>query len=450
MVRHQAISKGGLRPLLKWTRFIIYLLLLFLLYHTFVSFNVSSSSSSQSPDTHTITNRTHLDNQSPSSFTPLYRDFPWYKEPHPRVTMIGNASTTHLTTTERINLQQSLVDQAKLQAKLAFQKVPFHQPGGIPGSSLKTSTTVNDLRAKIDCWTKGQWIPSTSDQLIHHVQDPLYATCDKRFYKTHSPLEFRPETQYQWQPLGDKSMCSQTVLPRATPSQWCQVLNGRHILLVGDLVQYQLHEIFLDSLRDGPTVCFGELNCKDHTICSEADTRLRYLRNDILADNRRHNNNDGAPSGSVITWPFVASNILKAYPILILNRSPVVEDDETFITSLIQTMTTIRRMTPDALIIYRSSAIGHPYCDDASAPLTKPLTDDEKKRLPFGWAELDRRNAIARTIVEEAGGVYVDLAALVESRPDGHVGGRDCLRYCIPGPLDAWMDILYQVFAALG
>jgi len=43
---------------------------------------------------------------------------------------------------------------------------------------------------------------------------------------------------------------------------WCQVLRGRHLLVVGDLVQYQLHELFLDTLRDGPAVCFGELNCK--------------------------------------------------------------------------------------------------------------------------------------------------------------------------------------------
>jgi hypothetical protein len=180
------------------------------------------------------------------------------------------------------------------------------------------------------------------------------------------------------------------------------------------------------------------------------DSRLRYLRNDILSDNRRHDNNNGAPSGSIVTWPFVASNILKAYPILVLNRSPINEDDDSFITSLIQTMAYIRRTAPDILILYRSSGIGHPHCDAADAPLTKPLTDDELKRLPFGWAELERRNAIARAIVEEAGGVFVDLAALTDRRPDGHVGGHDCLRYCIPGPLDPWMDVLYQVFSALG
>lgn len=179
------------------------------------------------------------------------------------------------------------------------------------------------------------------------------------------------------------------------------------------------------------------------------DSRLRYLRNDILSDNRRHDNNNGTPSGSIVTWPFVASNILKAYPILILNRSPIAEDDDTFMTSLIKTLAYIRRSAPDILLIYRSSGIGHPHCDDADKPLSRPLTDDILKRLPFGWAELERRNAMARAIVEEAGGIFVDLAALSDMRPDGHVGGHDCLRYCIPGPLDAWVDILYQVLAFL-
>jgi hypothetical protein len=180
------------------------------------------------------------------------------------------------------------------------------------------------------------------------------------------------------------------------------------------------------------------------------DTRLRYLRNDILADNRQHLHLDYPLDGvSTITWPFVTTNVLKEYPILLMNRSPVTEDDDTFINTMIHTLSSIRRIRPDILILYRSSPVGHPYCDDADSPLPASLSDTEKRQLPFGWAEMDRRNAMARAIVEAAGGVYVDLAALVETRPDGHVGGNDCLRYCIPGPLDAWLDVLYQVFTVL-
>ncbi|CAO3576628.1 unnamed protein product [Absidia cylindrospora] len=426
--------KGRLWPFIKWARFFIYFTILFILYQTFILLKPSPPSSldnnSIAPSQQQQHKSLETDNGGIKSFTPLYRDFPWYKSIHPRLIMTANISTTHLTTTERHQWLLAKVDQARTEARLAFSQLHFTTTGAA-----------------------GQWIPSNSNPLIRHVQDPLYATCDKRFYKTHASTLPRPETQYEWQPSGgggDEKTCLRA-LPKPSPQQWCRVLNGRHILLVGDLMQYQLHELFLDYLRDGPTVCFGELNCKDHTICADLDSRLRYLRNDVLADNRLHDNHHGTPSGSIVAWPFVASNILKTYPILVLNRSPIAEDDNTFITSLIQTLAYIRRTAPNMLIVYRSSGIGHPYCDDATdhGPLKKPLTDDEKKHLPFGWAELERRNAMARVIVEEAGGVFVDLAALTDTRPDGHVGGHDCLRYCIPGPLDTWLDILYQVFATL-
>lgn len=125
------------------------------------------------------------------------------------------------------------------------------------------------------------------------------------------------------------------------------------------------------------------------------------------------------------------------------------DDDISFTRRLIQTMQVIRETAPEALVIYRSSFIGHPFCNDAQGPLEQPLTDEELKRLPFGWSETKRRNAIAKAVVEAAGGLYVDLAAMTELRPDSHVGGQDCVRYCIPGPLDATVQLLYNVFLDL-
>lgn len=262
---HQPVAKGGLRPFFKWARFLIYILLVFIVYHTFNSLTSSSDSADDDDTTQQqLVNSKETDDQPLKTFTPLYRDFPWYKEIHPRLVMTANISTTHLTLTERSQLQHAKVALAKQQAKLAFSHAqpPLVSTGSIPGSAtIQTREAAETIRAKIDCLTRGQWLASSTliepSKLIRHVQDPLYSTCDKRFYKTHTSSVPRPETQYRWQPSGD---CP--ILPRPTPQQWCKVLNGRHILVVGDLVQYQLHELFLDSLRDGPTVCFGELNCK--------------------------------------------------------------------------------------------------------------------------------------------------------------------------------------------
>lgn len=41
-------------------------------------------------------------------------------------------------------------------------------------------------------------------------------------------------------------------------------------------------------------------------------------------------------------------------------------------------------------------------------------------------------------------------------RPDGHPGtvargpdSGDCLHYCMPGPIDAWVDVFYNVLLEL-
>ncbi|CAO3667574.1 unnamed protein product [Rhizopus microsporus] len=117
--------------------------------------------------------------------------------------------------------------------------------------------------------------------------------------------------------------------------------------------------------------------------------------------------------------PFAKPSFGRGYPIFILNRSPVHETDEEFMKGLIETMKTIRKNNPNTLVIYRSSSIGHPFCDDAEGPI-EGLTDSDYKVLPFGWSETKRRNLIAKTIIEGAGGVYVDLGALTDLRPDGH------------------------------
>lgn len=154
----------------------------------------------------------------------------------------------------------------------------------------------------------------------------------------------------------------------------------------------------------------------------------------------------------MIEWPFLARRPLESFKILLLNRSPVVDDDISFVQQLVTTLAEIRRIQPDALILYRSSFVGHPYCDEAKGPLLDPhhQTIDWKSRLPFGWSEYGRRNRLAQAIVEAAGGVYLDMATSLDQRPDGHVGGKDCLRYCMPGPLDSWALLLYNVFLALG
>ncbi|KAG2217834.1 hypothetical protein INT45_006799 [Circinella minor] len=396
------------------------------------------------------------------------RALPWYKIPHRSIQT--STMTSHLSTEQRIQLEHTMTELAKTRALNVFGD---RYKGYIPGSIIQTQDQAEALRSLVDCWTKGKWVAiedvGSLDPIVH-FQDPLYGSCDNKYYKTHprppsreneqeglynvtssttnikgvTPDMYRNAVKYRWKPS-----CP---LPAETidTNQWCQVFKGRHLALVGDLVHYQMHELLLDVLRDGPVVCYGEMSCKEHTICTKPKTTtLTYVRNDLLSPNRHVDKNHGHPSASIVDWPFVYGHTIKRNSIFILNRAPVAENDDTFISQLIQTMQVLRKMKPTALVIYRSTSIGHPFCNDAQGPLENPLTDEQRQELPYGWSEQSRRNKIAKEIIETAGGLYVDLAAMTDMRPDGHIGGQDCLRYCIPGPLDAWAPVLYNVMLGL-
>ncbi|KAF9081364.1 hypothetical protein BGX27_004956, partial [Mortierella sp. AM989] len=68
---------------------------------------------------------------------------------------------------------------------------------------------------------------------------------------------------------------------------------------------------------------------------------------------------------------------------------------------------------------------------------------------PLNWVHYDRQNRIAKEIVEATGGVYWNIATMTNMRPDGHVGGQDCLTYKRPGPTDEWAVSLYNLFKTI-
>ena len=237
---------------LGWPRIIIYILCVILVLHLFQTFATSASSS--------ILQTTTKVEQRENA------DFPWYNDQHPSMASLQNSTytTVHLTTEERDALQVSMVTKARAAAS-EFQYT------GIPGSIMDTPSKAKKFRSLVDCWTTGTWVEDTTHYTMPHFQDPLYGSCDRK-HKKSGGTSVRPAVRYAW-----KSQCD---MINVDTQHWCQVLRGRHLLLVGDLVQYQLHELFLDTLRDGPAICFGELNCKGkaHQLIINQILKLTFLQ----------------------------------------------------------------------------------------------------------------------------------------------------------------------------
>ncbi|BGO95671.1 hypothetical protein NBRC10512_007368 [Rhodotorula toruloides] len=102
---------------------------------------------------------------------------------------------------------------------------------------------------------------------------------------------------------------------------------------------------------------------------------------------------------------------------------------------------------PHITLIVRSSVPGHNDCSRYSAPL---IHDDPEMHNSYNWQGFDLYNDIWRkTLEQHPKHIFLDVGA-TRLRPDGHrMPDKDCLHYCLPGPVDWWNRLLYHVIMGL-
>ena len=394
---------------------------------------------------------------------------------------------------------------AKTEAERVFED---KEAGRIHGTPIRNDRIlVTKMREQINCWTThGQWVrqDSESTKTLKHLGDSRFAKCDKNFMKAldregtgrflgeydhvHERLLVREAVKYKWVP--DETICGpgtdvglkdiKAEYQSFTKPKFCEVMDRREILVVGDLTQYQIHDVLLSAFESS-FVCYGELGCLHHSshgLC--AGVALKYARNDLLSVPWAVNpEEEEFPSASTVEQPWATPEMLLKYKVLILNRGLFWRPDEVFMSELVFTMKLLSKYYPDLMIIYRAS---HPVTSDCTqlkiqgedeaifdketgrsvvegTILQKPLFEPPKRTQhasTSGKAEfrptvsdIQRQNKIAKEIVEAAGGIYLNTEAMFAMRTDGRMGEGDCTRFCAPGPLDAYADLLYNTLRIL-
>ncbi|KAG0042981.1 hypothetical protein BGZ83_011961 [Gryganskiella cystojenkinii] len=301
---------------------------------------------------------------------------------------------------------------------------------------------------------------------------------------------------------------------RIPPEDFCSVLGPRHIVLVGDLIHWQLHDSIMYNMFDNPQACYGDLACHigvGHPLCPlPNDVRLKFVRNDALSAVRlKKSKRNETKTQDPVEMPWLKDVKLK--DTIILGAGHQTQNDQQFRKRLSDAMTKIRIARPEALIIYRNNPVGHPDCPSKAngfnshkveqrrkaleqqqqqqqqqqhgaadsqkvfqfdskplsgstgAPLAhnnstfaagpKPFDHDipiaELLDYPLNWVHYDRQNQMAKVIIEAGGGIYWNVATMTNMRPDGHVGGQDCLSYKRPGPTDEWAVSLYNLLKTI-
>ncbi|KAF9585794.1 hypothetical protein BGW38_000732 [Lunasporangiospora selenospora] len=383
--------------------------------------------------------------------------------------------------------------------------------GRIHGTRIKGNPDlVKTIREQIDCWTThGQWVRQDKEFTpLKHIGDARFTKCDKSFMKAldregeghylgeydHVNERFlvREAVKYRWVP--DEKICGPRSVakgpnkmgfaderaeyqPYSKPN-FCQILDQRNVLVVGDVTQYQIHDVILSAFESS-FACFGELGCLHHAahgLC--VNVYLKFARNDLLSVPKAYDPEDEEfPIASTVEQHWATEDMLAKYKVVLLNRGLVWRPDEVFLSELVITIRHLWRYYPDVLFIYRATHPGSPNCskfknqgeDEAIAdksgrsiipgtilqqPLQSPAKrqehhNGEKEEFRPSLADIQRQNKIAKRVVEAAGGIYLDTQNMYAVRPDGRMGDGDCSRFCAPGPLDAYADLIFNTLKVL-
>lgn len=122
------------------------------------------------------------------------------------------------------------------------------------------------------------------------------------------------------------------------------------------------------------------------------------------------------------------------------------------------------------LIFFRTSTPDHfedgKWDTGGTCPRTEPDMEGEMelKELSRTLRSIELRKFEEAASVAETNGVrlmFLDLLRMMQKRPDGHPGPyrhfypfaedenaevqNDCLHWCLPGPIDAWNDVIMQM-----
>lgn len=356
----------------------------------------------------------------------------------------------------------------------------------IPGSKLSFFESVKGFRARATCLSNhGSWVLDTSPRFLPFPprNDRTFTQCDVQHVKKNRGLagnaanmhvalggsaekwNVRGSLKYTWRA---NAVCGPWIpFDREDFCRLMERLDG-NMLIVGDsltgLFEYSmLHHMYMGvksgqgrPVKGTPAECKewmkqddfpGDMHlCESFAYCGDIMQGGRRftsitIRNDHLMLNEKASR-DGL--NYYVPWIDVVGkwNI----KVLVMNRGAHYEEDEKYLLGLWQTLHRLRELYPDLLVIFRNTAAGHYNCTEYNAPLDKP---QESSLLPYNWDKFSQQNGMAKEIVEAIGGVYMDVEKMTGLRPDGHFGwltGKyDCLHYCLPGPVDVWVQLLYNL-----
>lgn len=285
-------------------------------------------------------------------------------------------------------------------------------------------------------------------------------------YKNMSGLD------YVWSTDGTDKLCGMkrnvSVLP-FDRDRMCSLLDGRRILLLGDSITdeffYSLASTLIQSrscrsskeFSDGFRTVFefgGNISYQLlETSAFECGrtTSIYVVRHDHFLISEFGDSYTATIHAQETLYGAGWHYLLKKLDIdlIIANRGVHFVPDDVVLTELEHTLSYLRQHHGSVSVIYRSSAPGHKNFDEVR--YSAPLSSEAEAQLDlFSWDKLKLQNSLIRQLLRNSFNevLYLDVYPSSVLRHDGHTT-EDGLHYCIPGPIDNWVVLLYNLLSLL-
>lgn len=259
----------------------------------------------------------------------------------------------------------------------------------------------------------------------------------------------------------------------------CAALGGAPVVVLGDSLSGQFFDTLVAALgvpRGAPR----EHRCYVRTVCDapgEVPAVIAYVEALTLVSDNFGGDfltpygvlDTAEPAcppppegwGVRIAWQQLLARFLDAprekgarAPVLVANHGAHFIEPEVAVPAAVAMFEYARLLVPDALLFWRTAPPGHPGCAQHrnGPPLDAPLSDEQLRAdeiaEEYRWHRFRNvSRAIMAALPDSV--VVLDVDAATSLRADSHPwrldmvekGKVDCLHYCLPGPVDTWVEL---------
>eukprot|EP01041_Mallomonas_annulata_P013413 gene13413-28445_t len=275
----------------------------------------------------------------------------------------------------------------------------------------------------------GQWIPGAHNcGLVHTYSHRLNE------HAGNGPIGPRdaPWTDWCWIP----HKCTPELFSRES---FCNVVNNRSILIIGDSMSYQMYQALYMQLNEkgNPRNQFDKDLHNAPYIC-DLHTKLKFIRNDQIIPWSKYNY-------CMDWWSIVAE-----YDIIIMNKGAhFIEDGSEYENDTMETINFLKSSNLTyKLIIFRTTPKGSydlEYIPPDTRPLhthtTGPVYNETEDKYHYNSFPI-RDKFTVEAFRRELNASILNVVPMTSLRPDGH---HDPLHYYLPSVIDGWVYMLHNL-----